>query len=58
MTNVLNINTFKNIHGKDMLLVNNYQFMFYKNLLRKREENNVYLINRNLLKNIDISYNI
>jgi hypothetical protein len=36
------LKTFKSIHGKEMLLVNNYEFMLDKIRLRIRDQNNIY----------------
>jgi len=36
------LQTFKSIHDKEMLLVNNYEYMFDKKRLRIRDQNNIY----------------
>jgi hypothetical protein len=42
MPSILVINIFKSIHGKDMLTVDNYEYMLDKKRLRKHDENMVY----------------
>jgi len=36
------IKAFKSIHDKEMLLVNNYEYMFDKKRHRIRDQNNIY----------------